>query len=179
MPGFSALRSDCTHFRSGILSSNDPHASGGIIIFVRQGLSFSELSTSYLSSPDPYSDYVGVNISLNNSSLFSFLNVYILPIHSSSTDSKTDFFSPSLFLLQKYLHSGGLQLPFPLWESKGTSDPCREEVIDWFISSDLLLLNDSGTPTLLNRSSGSRSSPGISFSLSSLVPVRCFRTLIT
>ena len=52
------------------------HASGGIVAFVRQGLSFSELSTSSLSSLDPYSDYVGVNISLNNSSLVSFLNVY-------------------------------------------------------------------------------------------------------
>ena len=77
IPGFSALRSDCTHSRFGILSPDDMHASNGIAIFVRQGLSFSELSTSSLSSLDPYSDYVGVNISLNNSSSVSFLNVYI------------------------------------------------------------------------------------------------------
>ena len=43
--GFSALRSDRTHSRSGILSPDATHASGGIVIFVRQGLSFSELST--------------------------------------------------------------------------------------------------------------------------------------
>ena len=48
--------------------------------FVRQGFSFSELSTSYLSSLDLYSDYVGVNISLNNSPSLSFLNVYAPPI---------------------------------------------------------------------------------------------------
>ena len=76
IPGFSVLRSDRTHSRSGILSSDATHASGGVVIFVRQGLSFSELSTSSLSSLDPYSDYVGVNISLNNSSSVSFLNVY-------------------------------------------------------------------------------------------------------
>ena len=76
IPGFSALRSDRTHFRSGILSPDATHASGGVVIFVRQGLSFSELSTSSLSLLDPYSDYVGVNISLNNSSSVSFLNVY-------------------------------------------------------------------------------------------------------
>ena len=35
-----------------------------------------ELSTSSLSLLDPYSDYVGVNISFNNSSSLSFLNVY-------------------------------------------------------------------------------------------------------
>ena len=48
----------------------------GVVIFVRQGLSFSELSTSSLSSLDPYFDYVGINISLNNSSSLCFLNVY-------------------------------------------------------------------------------------------------------
>ena len=76
IPGFSALHSDRTHSRSGILSSDTTHASGGVVIFVRQGLSFFELSTSSLSSPDPYSDYVGINISLNNSSSLYFLNVY-------------------------------------------------------------------------------------------------------
>ena len=76
IPGFSVLRSDRTHSRSGILSSDASHASGGVVIFVRQGLSFSELSTTSLSSLDSYSDYVGVNISLNNSSSVSFLNVY-------------------------------------------------------------------------------------------------------
>ena len=74
IPGFSALRSDRTHSRSGILSSDASHASGGVVIFVRQGLSFSELSTTSLSLLDPYSDYVGVNISLNKSSSVSFLN---------------------------------------------------------------------------------------------------------
>ena len=52
-------------------------ASGGIVIFVRKDLSFSELSITSLSSLDPYCDYVVVNISLNNSSLLSFLNVYV------------------------------------------------------------------------------------------------------
>ena len=64
IPRFSALRSGRTHSPSGILSSDTTHASGGVVIFVRQGLSFSELSTSTLSSRDPYSDYVGINISM-------------------------------------------------------------------------------------------------------------------
>ena len=76
IPGFSALRSDHTHSRSGILPPDATHASGGVVIFVRQGLPFSKLSTTSLSSLDPYSDYVGINISLNNSSSLSFLNVY-------------------------------------------------------------------------------------------------------
>ena len=52
-PGFSALRSDGTYSRSGIFSTDVTDASSNVIIFVRQGLPFSELSTSSLSSLDP------------------------------------------------------------------------------------------------------------------------------
>ena len=82
--GFSALQSHGTHSRSGIFSTDVADASGGVIIFVKQGLFFSELSTSSLSSLGPYSDYVEVNISLNDSSSLSFLNVYAPPIRSST-----------------------------------------------------------------------------------------------
>ena len=77
--------------------------SGGVIIFVKQGLFFSELSTSSLSLLDPYSDYVEVNISLNNFSSLSFLNVYAPPIHFSTKDSRTNFFS--LFILPSYVEA--------------------------------------------------------------------------
>ena len=79
-------------------STDVTNASGGVIVFVRQGLSFSELSTSSLSSLDPYSDYVEVNLSLNESSSLSFLNVYAPPICSSPKDSRTNFFFPSILL---------------------------------------------------------------------------------
>ena len=49
-----------------------------------------------------------------------------------------------------------------------TPDFRGEEVFDWVISSDLLPLNDPDAPTLLHRSSGSRSSPDISFAPSTL-----------
>ena len=47
------------------------------------------------------------------------------------------------------------------------SDPHGNEVFDWVISSDLLLLNDPDTPAILHCSSGSRSSPDIFFAPSS------------
>ena len=97
IPRFSDLQTNCTHSRAGILSSETRYASSGIIIFVRQGFSFSKLFNSSFSLLDPYSDYVRVNISLNNFSSLSFLNVYAPPIRSSSTNSRTDFFSPSIF----------------------------------------------------------------------------------
>ena len=95
IPGFSALRSHGTHPRSGIFSTDVTHASGGVI-FVKQGLSFSELSTSSLSLLDPFYDYVEVNMSLNDFSSLSFLNVYAPPIRSSTKDSRTNFFSLSI-----------------------------------------------------------------------------------
>ena len=121
IPRFSALRSDRIHSWSGILSRDATHASDGVAIFVRRGLSFSELSTSSLSSLNPYFDYVGVNISLRNSSLLLFLNMYAPPIHSSPTDGRTDSFFPSrnLFILWDF------NCQHPLWDSRGISDPRR------------------------------------------------------
>ena len=66
-------------------------------------------------------------------------------------------------LLQKPLHSGDFNCHYSPWDSKGTSDHRREEVLDWVISSDLLPPNEPDTATLLHRSS-----PEISFAPSSL-----------
>ena len=96
IPGFSALQSHGTHSRSDIFSTDVADASGGVIIFVKQCLFFSELSTSSLSLLGPYSGYVEINISLNESSSLSFLNVYAPPIRSSTKDSRTNFFSLSI-----------------------------------------------------------------------------------
>ena len=96
IPGFSALQSHGTHSRSGIFSTDVADASGGLIIIVKQGLFFSELSASSLSLLVPYSDYIKVNISLNDSSSLSFLNGYVPPIRSSTKDSRTNFFSFSI-----------------------------------------------------------------------------------
>ena len=98
IPGFSALRSHGTHSQSGIFSTDVADASGGVIIFVQQSLFFSELSTSSISLLGPYSNYVEVNISLNDSSSLSFLNVYAPPICSSTKDSRTKFFFSLFFL---------------------------------------------------------------------------------
>ena len=166
--GFSALRSDRTHYRSGILSPDTTHASGGVIIFVRQGLSFSELSASSLSSLDSYSDYVGVNISLSNSSLVSFRNAYA-PLFASPQRMAEPTSSPSILLSSRNLFIlGDFNCHHPLWDSRGTSNPRGEEVFNWIIFSDRLHLNDPDTPTLLHRFSGSRFAPDISFAPSTL-----------
>ena len=97
---FSVPRSDRTRSRSGILSPEATHASGDVI-FAKQSLSFSKLSTTSLCLLDSYFDYVGVNISLNNSSSLSFLNFYIPPVFSSLAYIRTDSFSPSILSSSK------------------------------------------------------------------------------
>ena len=181
IPGFSALRSDRTHSHSGILSPDATHATGGVIIFVRQGISFSELSTSSLSSLNPYSDYVGVNISLNNSSSLSFLNVYAPPICSSLTDGRTNSFFSSILPSRNLFIASDFNCHHSLWYSRGTCNPCREEVFDWIISSDLLPLNDPDTSTLFVAPLAV--DPLLTFPLLPpllpvLAPGRCFRTLV-
>ena len=70
-------------------------------------------------------------------------------------------------LLKKSFHSGDFNCHHPFWDSRGTSDPRGEEVFDWVISFNILLLNNPDTPIPLHRFSGSRSSPDISFAPSS------------
>ena len=104
IPGFSALQSDGTHSRSGIFFTNVTDASGGFLIFVGQGLSFSELSTSFLSLLDPYSDYVDVNISLNDSS--SHFLMFMLPLFAllrriaEPISFLPRFFPPGIFAVE-------------------------------------------------------------------------------
>ena len=145
------------------------HASGGIILFVRQGLSFLELSTCSFSSLDPYSNYVEVSILLNSSSSLSFFDVYATFICSSPTDSRTDSFS--LFILSSSRNLfilGDFNCHYPLWDTEGTSAPVE---MKYLIGSSLLIsshFNEPDIPTFLYRSSSTRFSPDISFAPSSL-----------
>ena len=97
-----------THGLAFFLSHDDPHASDSVIIFVRQNLSFSELSTSSFSL-DPYSDYVRVNVSLKNSSPFSKTSTLLLFTLLGLIVELTlcPLFTP---FLDKSLQSGGLDL---------------------------------------------------------------------
>ena len=90
--------------------------------------------------------------------------MYAPPICSSPTDGKTDSFSPSILSSTRNLFIlGDFNCHHSLGDSRGTSDPHREEIFDWVISSHLLPLNDPDKSTLLHRSS-----PDISFAPSTL-----------
>ena len=89
--------------------------------------------------------------------------MYAPPFRSSLTDGRTDSYSPSILPFSRNLFIlGDFNCHHPLWNSRGTSNPCGEKVFNWVISSDLFSLNDPDTPTLL-----CHSSPDISFAPSS------------
>ena len=123
----------------------------------------SELSTSYFSSLDLYFDYVEINISLKNSSLFSFLNIKLPQFAFFRQMAESTPFLPLLFPPPEVSSFRGIQLRSSPLGLKRYFEPRGEGVFDWVISSHLLLLNDPDIPTLLHRSSASRSFPDISF----------------
>ena len=131
IPGFSALQSHGTHFRSGICSIDVADASGSVIIFVKQGLFFSEPSTSFLSLLGPYSNNVEVNISLNDSSSLSFLNVYVPHIRSSTKDSRTNFFSFSI--LPSYVEAEAVDFSRFRFHRKSTASTASASSFRFYI----------------------------------------------
>ena len=121
IPGFSAVRSDRTHSRSGIFSRDTTNACG-VIIFVRQGLS--ELSAS-LSSFDPYFDCVGVNISCSHSLMLMLLLFALL-----RRMAKPIPFPPPFFLLSEVSSFwGDFKMRSPLWDLKGASHPVGKSIL--------------------------------------------------
>ena len=69
---------------------------GGVLILVKNGLSYTSLSTKSLSSLDPSSDYLAIAVKIKGAAPIHLFNVYVPPIRSSSSDSRPKSFSPFL-----------------------------------------------------------------------------------
>ena len=158
------------------------YASGGLIIFVKQSLSFFKFSTSFLSLLDSYSDYVGVNISLNNSSLLSFLHVYAPLFTLLQQIAEPTPFLPPFFPLPEISSFWGLQLPSPpLGLKKVLSTPVGKKYLmgsfplTSFPSMTLTYLLFSIAPLAV---ATLQISPLLPLLLASLAPGRCFRTWV-
>ena len=136
---------------------------GGVLILVKNGLSYTSLSTQSLSSLDPSSA-----VKIKGAAPIHLFNVYVPPIRSSSSDSRPKSFSP--FLLPSspttYIF-GDFNSHHSSWDSHSQEDHSGKDLFDWLLSSDLLPLNNPEHHTLLHRATGNRSSPDLS-----LVPTR-------
>ena len=141
---------------------------GGVLILVKNSLSYTSLSTQSLSSLDPSSDYLAIAVKIKGTAPIHLFNVYVPPIRSSSSDSRPKSFSP--FLLPSspttYIF-GDFNSHHSSWDSHSPEDHSGKDLFDWLLSSDLLPLNNPEHHTLLHRATGNRSSPDLS-----LVPAR-------
>ena len=68
---------------------------GGVLILVKNSLTYTSLSTQSLSSLDPSSDYLAIAVKVKGASPTHLFNVYVPSIRSSS-DSRPKSFSPFL-----------------------------------------------------------------------------------
>ena len=178
IPGYYTLRTDRTFGRQGPVSSGTHNTGGGVLTLIHSDLAFSPVSVSSLSSQDPYSDYTCVKVLLSNHSPLQFLNLYSPPIRNSPSDSRTRTFypdilpnSPDTFIVRDF------NAHYPSWDRLIPPNPLGNDLIRWITSSDLELLNDPASPTLLHHSTGSRSSPDILLAPASLAPHSEWRTL--
>ena len=176
IPGFSARRFDRTHSRSGIFSLDATHARGGVIISVRQDLSFSEVYTFFVSSLDPYFNYVGVNTSLNNSSSVPFFNVYVTLFALLRLIAEPTPFLPPFFSLPEISSFWGTSITITPF---GTPQVLPISVVRKYSIGSFSLTFSSMTLTYLLF----LIAPPLAFLLllllsPSLDPGRCFRTWV-
>ena len=132
---------------------------GGVFTLVKNGLTYSSLSTQSLSSIDPSSDYLAITVKIKGASPIHLFNVYVAPIRSSS-NSRPKSFSPFLLPSSSTTYIfGDFNGHHLSWDSHSPEDQSGEDLFNWLLSSDLLPLNNPEHHTLLHRATGNRSSP--------------------
>ena len=150
---------------------------GGVLILVKNGLTYTSLSTQSLSSLDPSSDYLAIAVKVKGASPIHLFNVYVPPIRSSSSDSRP---KSSPFLLPSsrttYIF-GNFNSHHSFWDSHSLEDQSGKELFDWLLSSDLLPLNNPEHHTLLHRATGNRSSPDLSLVFARIASKCTWQTL--
>ena len=169
VPGYKCYRRDRSTAHSELSSAPQ---GGGVLTLVREGLAHSSWPLPTLTSSDPCSDFLGIRVHLRSTTI-SILNCYIPPSRLSLPSPLSRSFSPSsLPSSPTTFIFGDFNCHHPSWDLLGRPDALGSEVFSWTLSSDLQVLNDPDTPTLLHGSSGARTSPDLSLVPSSLAP-RC------
>ena len=167
IPGYKTLQKNRSMRGRGTTNSMG-NLGGGVLILVKKGLTYTSLSTRSLSFIAPSSDYLAIAVKTKGASPIHFFNVYVPPIHSSSSDSRPKSFSP--FLLPSspttYIF-GDFNSHHSYWDSYLPEDQSGKDLFNWLLFSDILPLNNPEHHTLLHCATGNRSSPDLS-----VVPAR-------
>ena len=79
IPGYKNLQKNRSTTRRGATNSTG-NLEGGVLILVKNGLTYTSLSTQSLSSLDPSSDYLAIAVKVKGASPIHLFNVYVPPI---------------------------------------------------------------------------------------------------
>ena len=128
---------------------------GGVLILVKNNLTYSSLPTQHLSSLDCSSDYSAITVKVKGASPIHLFNLYVPPIRSSFSDffpkAFSSFFlpsSPTTYIFDNF------NCHYSLWDSYSPEDQLGKDLFDWFLSSDFLSLNNPDHHNLLHRAIG-------------------------
>ena len=130
IPGYKTLQKNRSMIRKGTTNSAG-NLGGGVLILVKNGLTYTSLSTQSLSSLDPSSDYLAIAVKVKGASSIHLFNVYVPPIRSSSSDSRPKFFSPFLLLSAPTTYIfGDFNSHHSSWDSHSPEDQLGKELFD-------------------------------------------------
>ena len=142
IPGYKTLKKDRSMKRRGTTDSTE-NLVVGVFKLVKNGLTYSFLSTQFLSSLDPNSNYLAITVKIKGASPIHLFNIYVPPIRFSSSDSRPKSFS--LFLLPSspttYIFNN-FNCHYSSWDSHSPQDQSCKNLFDWLLSSDLLPVNN-------------------------------------
>ena len=129
IPGYKTLKKDRSMTRRGTTDSTEK--GGGVLRLVKNGLTYSPLSTQHLFSLDPSCDYLAITNKIKGASSIHLFNLYILSIRSCTSDSRPKSFSPFLLLSSPttYIFSD-FNCHHLSWDSHSPEDQLGENLFD-------------------------------------------------
>ena len=145
IPGYKTLQKNRSMTWKGTTNSTG-NLGDGVLILVKNGLTYISLSTQSLSSLDPSSDYLAITAKIKGASPIHLFNVYVPPIRSSSSNSRPKSFSP-FFLPSSpttYIF-GDFNSHHSSWDSYSPEDQSGKDLFDWL----LLIFYPSTTPNII------------------------------
>ena len=147
IPGYKTLQKNCSMTRRGTTISTG-NLGVGVLILVKNGLTYTSLFTQSLSCLDPSSDSLVITVKIKGALPVHFFNVYVPPIRFSSSDSRPKSFSP--FLLPSFPNTytfGDFSSHNSSWDSHSSEDQSGKDLFDWLLF--LLIFYLLTTPNII------------------------------
>ena len=146
-------KTDKTSSIEGYATIREDRLGSGLLLFIRTDI----VSEKLHSFEKAGMEILSIRIKATKSSWLDLYNVYL-----PNTSTQHNLFDPSFIKPgPSSLLLDDLNGHSQMWDSLQPQDQRRDEILDWILDNDLLLLND-GSATRTSRITGNDSTPGIS-----------------